>query len=300
VTNLPYRKERRVTTMQLYQVDAFADDVFQGNQAAVCPLDTWLGDGELQAIAEENNLPATAYFVPSGGCYQLRWFTPRTELDLCGHATLASAFVIFSVLGSPADRVRFETKSGELMVSREGNRLAMDLPAHPPSPSESPPQGLLTGLPGVDPREILRVDRKYILVVESEDAVRAVKPNFSCLEQLGGYGVAVTAASQDVDFVSRYFHPAVGVPEDSVTGSLHCSLVPYWAKRLGKTQLHARQVSRRQGDLWCEDRGDRVSLAGRAALYLQGTISVPDRRDGPLPGGVHPVAISAGGKGDRV
>ena len=271
-----------MTTMQLFQVDAFSDAVFGGNPAAVCPLDTWLEDGDLQAIAEENNLAETAFFVRRGDDYDLRWFTPRIEVDLCGHATLASAFVILSILNPSADSVRFHTRSGELVVRQDGELLTMDFPSRPPGPCEDPPADLLTGVAGSAPGEILRADHNYILVLESEDAVRAVKPDFAVLEGLGPHGIAATARGREVDFVSRYFAPALGIPEDPVTSSLHCSLVPYWAQRLGTSRLHARQLSRRQGDLWCEDRGDRVSIAGRAALYLEGTISLRDTRGGPL------------------
>jgi PhzF family phenazine biosynthesis protein len=273
--------------IEIFQVDAFSDAVFRGNPAAVCPLDRWLPDEELQAIAEENNLAETAFFVPFGGAYELRWFTPRTEMDLCGHATLASAFVILTILNPAANSVRFHTRSGELNVSQDGDLLTMDFPSVPPSPCVDPPVDLLAGVSGPAPSEVLYAGHNYILILPNEGAVRSVVPNITILERLGRYGVAVTAPGHEVDFVSRYFAPAFGIPEDPVTGSLHCSLVPYWARRLGKSRLYARQLSERQGDLRCEDRGERVSLAGSAALYLHGTIAVPSTGDVPAVAGAH-------------
>lgn len=257
----------------LYQIDAFADEVFKGNPAAVCPLEGWLPDGIMQAIAAENNLSETAFFVFNGEAYDLRWFTPKAEVDLCGHATLATAFVIFEELHSPVSTLQFHTCSGDLFVSREDDLLSMDFPAQPPEPCE-PPEALLAGL-GKKPVAILAsVD--YFAVYENEGVVRAISPDFTLLQQVGRRGVIVTAKGDTADFVSRFFAPSYGVPEDPVTGSAHCALVPYWAERLQKRRLHAHQVSERGGELFCEFRGDRVKIAGRAVKYLEGEITVPD------------------------
>jgi PhzF family phenazine biosynthesis protein len=258
--------------LRLFQVDAFADEVFHGNPAAVCPLDRWLEDRQMQSIAEENNLAETAFFVPRGDAYDLRWFTPRFEVNLCGHATLASAFIIFNVLEQAQKIVRFETRSGTLEVARDGDRLVMDFPALPPRPCTDPPEALLAGL-GMPPSEVLWAADDYFAVYDSEEAVRALRPNLQRLEELQSRGAVATGPSTEVDFVSRYFAPAYGIPEDPVTGSTHCTLVPFWAHRLGKTRLHARQVSKRGGDLFCEAGETRVSIAGRAVLYLEGYIS---------------------------
>jgi PhzF family phenazine biosynthesis protein len=259
--------------LRLLQVDAFADTVFHGNPAAVCPLDAWLPDEVMQGIALENNLSETAFFVPEGDGYRLRWFTPRTEVDLCGHATLASAFVLFTVLDGAADPLRFETRSGRLEVSRQGDLLVMDFPSTPPEPCPEPPAALIEAL-RVPPREVVFAADDYFAVYENEAAVRDLRPDFALIESLGSRGLAATAPGDDTDFVSRYFAPAVGINEDPVTGSIHTTLTPFWARRLGKERLHGRQISQRGGDLFLELRGDRVGIAGRAVLYLDGTIIV--------------------------
>ncbi|HLJ49078.1 MAG TPA: PhzF family phenazine biosynthesis protein [Bryobacteraceae bacterium] len=256
----------------LYQVDAFTSKVFAGNPAAVCPLEAWLPDEQLQAIALENNLSETAYFVPNENGFNLRWFTPAVEVDLCGHATLASAFVLMTELEPSRNEVRFMTRSGELIVTREGDRFAMDFPARPPKPCTMHPE-LFKALGGPDPEMILGA-RDYLVVYRSESEVAALKPNMEVLTQIDRFAVIVTAPGDQVDFVSRFFAPAKGVPEDPVTGSAHCTLIPYWSERLGKKSLRARQISRRGGDLWCEDRGERVRIAGNAALFLTGSIEV--------------------------
>jgi PhzF family phenazine biosynthesis protein len=260
--------------LRLYQIDAFSDHVFAGNPAAVCPLESWLPDTTMLAIAVENNLSETAFFVPQGDHFGLRWFTPRREVSLCGHATLASAFVIFSELDKGRHSVVFDTLSGELTVEQRGALLAMDFPARGLVPCDNPPALLLDGL-GQVPEAVLAVTpgKSYVAVYGDEATVRAIRPDFRLLEQLPG-GVAVTAPGREADSASRYFAPTNGVPEDPVTGSIHCALVPYWAARLGKTQIRARQVSQRGGELYCEDRGDRVTIAGYAARYLEGTIVV--------------------------
>lgn len=259
--------------IKLYQIDAFATRVFEGNPAAVCPLEKWLDDSLLQAIAGENNLSETAYFVPQGQAYELRWFSPEAEVDLCGHATLAAAFVIFTMLGHPGPAVTFKTKSGTLSVSRQDDLLVMDFPALPPG--ACPPQAALSVTEGLgrQPLEVLS-SLDYIAVYGEEGDVRAVSPDFLKLRELGLRGVAVTARGKDVDFVSRFFAPKYGIDEDPVTGSAHSELAPYWSALLGKMSLTARQLSRRGGELLCEVRGDRVMLSGRAVKYLEGEITI--------------------------
>ena len=298
------------TRLALYQVDAFTDRPFAGNPAAVCPLDHWLPDATLQAIAAENNLSETAFFVPrdaaradlerlgpagsewdegQGGDtfdYALRWFTPRAEVDLCGHATLAAAWVILEHPTAVLDhtgsgRVRFLSRSGPLAVERDGERLALDFPSRPPGPLEKwHPEGStrtltigeVTDALGAEPREV-RGDRDLLAVFETEAEVEALAPDMRAIEALQCFAIIASAPARaaGVDFVSRFFAPAVGVPEDPVTGSAHSTLVPYWAKKLGKAELRARQISERGGDLWCIDRGDRVSIAGHACLTVEGT-----------------------------
>lgn len=259
--------------LDLYQVDAFTDRVFGGNPAAVCPLDDWLPDATLQAIAAENNLSETAFFVREDAGFGLRWFTPTVEVDLCGHATLASAWVIVHSLGDASPLLRFSTRSGVLTVARDGEALVMDFPARPPAPCEPPP-GLLAalGLAGL-PLQVLEAD-DYIVVVEDAAVVASLSPDIRALAGLPKRGVAVTAPGGDVDFVSRWFGPNVGVDEDPVTGSAHTALAPYWSARLGKARLRARQGGRRQGALECERTGDRVRLRGQAVVYMQGRIRV--------------------------
>lgn len=256
----------------IYQVDAFTSRLFAGNPAAVCPLQEWLPDDRLQAIALENNLSETAFFVHDGdGRYKLRWFTPAVEVDLCGHATLASAFVIMTELARGKREVRFETRSGELVVTSDGDRLTMDFPSRPALQCAVHPD--LIGALGGEPEKVLGA-RDYLVVYRTEDEVRALKPNMERLAQVDRFAVIVTAPGNDADFVSRFFAPSKGVPEDPVTGSAHTTLIPYWSERLGKKELHALQVSARGGELWCVDRGDRVSISGKAVRFLTGTIEI--------------------------
>ena len=255
--------------LRQYQVDAFARRLFEGNPAAVCPLEEWLDDAVLQAIAAENNLSETAFFVPNGQSYDLRWFTPAAEVDLCGHATLASAFVLFEHLGHAAGTIAFETRSGTLTVRRQDGLLVMDFPASTPEPCEAP-QDLLEGL-GRPPAEV-RAAADYVVVFDDEAAVRGLQPDFARLRRIRRRGVCATAPGDEVDFVSRFFAPRFGIDEDPVTGSAHCQLTPYWAARLGKSELRARQVSPRGGEVLCELRGDRVLLSGSAVLFSEGTI----------------------------
>ena len=259
--------------LPMYQVDAFTDSLFGGNPAAVCPLPAWLPDATMQAIAAENNLAETAFFVRDGNEYVLRWFTPTVEVDLCGHATLASGHVVFSFLEPQRETVGFRTlKAGTLTVSRRGDILVMDFRALPAEPRD-PPAGLLAAL-GVTPREILGA-RDYLVVYDTAAEVAALKPDLAALGKVDCFAAIVTAPGEDgIDFVSRFFAPAQGVPEDPVTGSAHCTLVPYWAKRLGKIEFEARQVSRRGGALHCALDGERVRIGGAAVTYLQGQIEV--------------------------
>lgn len=255
----------------LYQVDAFTRRVFAGNPAAVCPLDAWLPDEQMQAIAAENNLAETAFFVPENGEFRIRWFTPAVEVDLCGHATLASAFVICEKLEPVRQAVRFASRSGELVVTRQEGRYVLDFPARPPSPCAPHPR--LVDALGTQPLQVLAA-RDYLVIYRDEEEVRSLQPDLRLLSEMDRFAVTVTAPGREVDFVSRFFAPAQGVPEDPVTGSAHCTLIPYWSRRLGKTILTARQISARGGELFCEDRGERVFIGGDAVLYLEGRIDV--------------------------
>lgn len=256
--------------LKQFQVDAFASRAFEGNPAAVCPLDAWLDDAVMQAIAAENNLSETAFFVPENTGFALRWFTPVREVDLCGHATLATAHVLYAHLGYTAPAVSFATRSGELVVSKKGERLQMDFPARRPVRC-APPEALLRGL-GAEPVEVWAAD-DYVAVFASEAAIRAIAPDYAALGELDLRGVCVTAPGADADFVSRFFAPRFGIPEDPVTGSAHCTLAPYWAERLGKPTLSAHQVSTRGGRLTCELAGERVLLSGRAVTFMEAEIA---------------------------
>jgi predicted PhzF superfamily epimerase YddE/YHI9 len=259
--------------LPIYQVDAFTDSLFGGNPAAVSPLEVWLPEAAMQAIAAENNLSETAFFVRNGGDYALRWFTPTVEVDLCGHATLAAGHVVFHYLEPQRETVSFHTlKAGTLIVTRRADMLVMDFPARPASPAPPPP-GLFAALGGA-PREVLRA-RDHLIVYNTAAEIAALNPDLAALAKVDCWAAIVTAPGESgVDFVSRFFAPAQGVPEDPVTGSAHCTLVPYWAKRLGKMQLEARQLSRRGGALHCALQGDRVNIGGRAVVYLDGQIEV--------------------------
>jgi PhzF family phenazine biosynthesis protein len=257
-----------------YHVDAFSSRVFAGNPAGVCLLEQWLEDFILQAIAAENRLSETAFLVKKENHYALRWFTPKMEVDLCGHATLASAFVIFNYVDKPNEIVRFETKSGMLAVRRSGNLLSMDFPSRKASACMMPDH-LIEGLQAT-PREVLRAPRDFLAVFESEQQIRSLQPDFEELKKLDCLGVIVTAPGLHSDFVSRFFAPNAGIPEDPVTGSAHCTLIPYWSERLGKPELHALQISERGGELFCTDDGDRVRIAGSAVIYLKGTLTLSE------------------------
>lgn len=257
----------------IYQVDAFTDHVFGGNPAAICPLESWIPDATMQAIATENNLSETVFFVRDGEGYLIRWFTPAAELDLAGHPTLATAYVIFRFLDPGSERVDFRTvKAGLLTVTRQGDIISMDFPARPPQACAAPPA--LAAALGKVPVELMAA-RDYLAVYERAADVAALEPDFGALAKLDRALIVVTAPGEGgIDFVSRCFAPAHGINEDPVTGSAHCTLIPFWAARLGKTQLRARQISKRVGDLYCEHRGERVTIAGKAAFYMQGAIEV--------------------------
>lgn len=257
--------------LPMWQVDAFASRRFAGNPAAVVPLSEWLPEATMQAIAAENNLAETAFFVPQGDDYAIRWFTPAEEVPLCGHATLATGWVVLNKLEPERAQVTFHSKSGPLQVRRAGARLAIDLPSIPPGLAAKNEE--LVKTLGANPLALFE-GFQWLAVYESPEQVRALAPDFVALGALPLHGVIVTARGTDCDFVSRFFAPAIGINEDPVTGSAHSRLVPYWSKVLGKTTLHARQVSARGGELWCELRGDRVIMAGDVAAYLEGTIEV--------------------------
>jgi PhzF family phenazine biosynthesis protein len=257
----------------IYQVDAFTSEVFSGNPAAVCILESWINDNLLQSIASENNLSETAFLVRNDDGFDLRWFTPVTEVALCGHATLASAFVLFTCRGWSEEAIRFHTmKSGQLVVGKRDGLLEMDFPSRPAHSIVSP-SGLKEAL-GVTPIAVMGSVEDLLVVLESEKAVRELQPDFCALQRVESRGVMVTARGSQSDFVSRFFAPRFGISEDPVTGSAHCVLVPYWSRELHKKSLHALQVSRRGGELFCVDVGDRVKIAGRAVLYLEGTITI--------------------------
>lgn len=259
----------------IYQIDAFTKTPFGGNPAAVCPLREWLADDVMQAIAAENNLSETAFFVAEGAGYRLRWFTPAVEVDLCGHATLATGHVILNHLNPGGDEVSFETRSGTLQVRRDGDGLAMDFPGLPPGPSIQPTPALISAM-GVMPLECHPIKELHgapylLLVYETAAQVAELSPRFANL----GANVIATAPGGEVDFVSRFFAPMAGIDEDPVTGSAHCTLAPYWAERLGKNELTGRQISARGGDVGCRIVGDRVVLSGHCAFYMEGRIEVP-------------------------
>lgn len=257
--------------LPLFVVDAFARELFRGNPAAVVPLERWLPDALLQSIAAENNLSETAFFVPEGDGFHLRWMTPTTEVTFCGHATLAAAHVILRELSPAREAVHFRALCGALTVRKQGPLLSLDAPAWEPALVSSPELVRALGKP---PVEVL-ASRDYMAVYEREEDVRALKPDMAGLLALDRDGVIVTAPGTRSDFVSRYFAPQVGIPEDPVTGSAHSTLTPYWGRRLGKSRLHALQISARGGELFCELRGDRVGIAGKAVCYLRGELELP-------------------------
>ncbi len=257
--------------LTLYQIDAFANRPFKGNPAAVIPLETWLPDDTMQSIAEENNLSETTFFVPTKTGFHIRWFTPSTEVELCGHATLAAAYVLFNFLGYDKGIIEFDSKSGMLTVSQKNDWLVMDFPAQPPVLCDVPDE--IINAFDKKPIECLRSE-DYIVVFEAESDISSVKPDMDYLKKLDLRGVIITSKSQQYDFVSRFFAPKYGIDEDPVTGSSHTQLIPYWAQKLGKTKLTAKQVSRRGGELICELQNDRVLISGKAVKYLEGRIEI--------------------------
>jgi PhzF family phenazine biosynthesis protein len=255
--------------LPLYQIDAFAAQPFEGNPAAVCPLQTWLPDEVMQAIAAENNLSETAFFVPTEAGFQIRWFTPTAEVDLCGHATLASAYVVFKFLDYPGKTVKFSSRSGPLIVKQDQAWLVMDFPAQPPTPCEIPPAVMAAFTQ--EPQECLTAE-DLILVYEREQDIQKADPNLAPLLTLAQRGVIITARSDRCDFAARFFAPKYGIPEDPVTGSAYTQLAPYWASRLGTKRFHVKQLSARGGELFCEPVEDRVLISGQAVKYLEGTL----------------------------
>lgn len=256
--------------MRYYIVDAFADMPFSGNPAGVCLVDNWPGADRMQCIARENNLSETAFILSDNDGWHIRWFTPAFEIDLCGHATLASGFVVLNYVQPGIDRVRFVSQSGPLTVMRQGTRYVLDFPARPPKLIPTP-KGLEHAL-GAKVLEC-RAARDLVILLESQEAVAALTPDFALLGEISGYmGFVPTASGLETDFVSRFFDPHDAIIEDPVTGSAHCSLVPFWSKRLGKETMVARQLSQRGGTLYCRDLGERVEIGGDARLYLEGSI----------------------------
>lgn len=255
--------------LEFHQVDAFSERPFAGNPAMVYRLQEWLSDGLMQQIAAEHNLAETAFVVQAGSQWQIRWFTPTTEVPLCGHATLASAHVLLEVYNVPSERLEFHSQSGPLRVTREQGRLLLDFPRIDPQPlQEHLPVAEALGCPVV---EVLQT-KELLVVLESEQAVRECVPDLAAVAQLPGLGVIITARGDAHDFVSRYFAPGIGIPEDPVTGSTHCCLIPYWAQQLGKTELRAFQRSSRGGELYCRLEGDRVKIGGYARRVASGTL----------------------------
>jgi PhzF family phenazine biosynthesis protein len=259
--------------LTIYQVDAFAEKVFQGNPAAIIPLKDWLDADLMQKIAMENNLPETAYFVKTDQGYHLRWFTPEFEIDLCGHATLASAYVIKNFLEPHLQEMHFTTeKAGVLKASAKDGIYTLDFPSRMPLPCDVPDQ-LWKGIGISTAVEVLK-SRDYFVVLPDEDAITSVEPDFAIIKELDAIGVIVTAKGRSADVVSRCFYPGAGIPEDPVTGSAHCNIVPYWSEKLQQTKLFCKQLSSRGGDLQCELKGDRVLMSGKCALFLEGEINI--------------------------
>jgi len=262
--------------LPIYQVDAFTNTRFSGNPAAIIPLSEWLDDATLQAIAMENNLSETAFLIPGTEHftdYGLRWFTPESEVDLCGHATLAAASVAFNHLGFQGSTISFATKSGKLSVEKRADVFVMDFPAWIPTPVENIPAGLSEALGNP---EILSVYKNRDLLVELKDqqSVENLNPDFNALKSIGTAVIVTAVGTEETDFVSRFFAPHLGVNEDPVTGSAHSQLIPYWATKLVKKKLYAKQVSRRGGEIWCGLWGDRVSMSGQCAFYMKGEIEI--------------------------
>jgi PhzF family phenazine biosynthesis protein len=270
----PYNNEPM--TLDLYQVDAFTNKLFGGNPAAVVPLKTWLSEETMQQLALENNLSETVFFVPSvnreESDYDIRWFTPEVEINLCGHATLASAFILFKKLDHKKETIRFNSKSGVLIISQEGDKIKMDFPSWKPSVMNEVPPILLKAL-GINAIKGLYRYRDLLVELDDENAVQQCNPDFNLMKKMGAK-VIITAPGQSCDFVSRFFASEAGINEDPVTGSAHSQLIPFWSERLNKTVFHARQLSARGGELWCEDLGNRVTIAGNCVFYMKGQFEI--------------------------
>ena len=260
--------------MTLYQVDAFTDQLFKGNPAAVIPLEKWLDEDLMQQIALENNLSETVFFVPSStglrSDFDIRWFTPKIEINLCGHATLAAAYVLFNILNFDESLINFHSQSGILHVTKIDDFISMDFPSWEPDLFNDPPVQLKNALGGIDMLGLYK-SRDLLVLLQDEDAVKNCTPNFAVMEETG-YKIIITAAGNEVDFVSRFFAPSAGVDEDPVTGSAHSQLIPFWSKKLGKTQMRALQLSSRGGEIFCEQRQDRVIMSGKCVFYMKGEI----------------------------
>jgi PhzF family phenazine biosynthesis protein len=258
--------------LTMYQVDAFADKVFAGNPAAVIPLDKWIDDELMQQIAMENNLAETVFFVAKGNDFDIRWFTPELEINLCGHATLASAYVLYEFLGYKKPKITFHSKSGPLYVSREDEIIKLDFPSWKPKRIDEYPEELLTSLGNPDIVSVYK-HRDFLVELHNEEDVKNCKPDFTLMKRAGGM-VIITAPGKEVDFVSRFFAPTAGIDEDPVTGSAHSQLIPFWNYKLGKKVMNAKQLSKRGGDLYCEQKGDRVIMGGQCVFYMKGEINI--------------------------
>ena len=262
--------------LTIYQVDAFTNKIFGGNPAAIIPLQNWLDDELMQKIAMENNVSETAFFVPSDNgneaSYDIRWFTPSLEIDLCGHATLASAYIIKTFIEPHVKEVNFTTqKAGTLKTYIKEGMYTLDFPSRKPVATQ-PPKKLFESLGITTAIEVLK-SRDYFVVLPNEETVRNIEPDFNLMKELNA-GVIITAKGQSADVVSRFFYPAAGIEEDPVTGSAHCNLIPYWSEKLGTAKIFAKHLSKRGGDLWCEHKGDRVLMSGNCVLFMTGEVAV--------------------------
>jgi PhzF family phenazine biosynthesis protein len=268
---------RKIEVMRipLFRLNAFTNRPFGGNPAAVCLLDSWLDDGWLRKVAAENNVSATAFLVPTVEHYEIRWFTPACEVKLCGHATLAAGFVVCEILKPGVNHERFSTRfHGIVRVCKDEKFFLLDMPRFMPQVCPSAPASLLAALGGAEPSAVLETNQTYIVVLRNEKAIRNTHPKLTNLEKLHPFAVCITASGESSDFVSRYFAPSYGVPEDPVTGSVHCALAPYWSNRMRKSRLHAKQLSERGGELWCDVSGDRVTVSGNAVLMMSGWLTI--------------------------
>jgi len=261
--------------IKIYQVDAFTDNIFSGNPAAVCILDTWISDELMQSIANENNLAETAFVVPDGQNFEIRWFTPTVEVDLCGHATLASAFVLFNIHNYPSSLIKFHSpRSGLLTVEKNGDMLFLDFPTDKLESVTEEEIFRIERCIGIKPLEVYRGKTDYIAIIDNEYSLQNLQPDLVEISKLKARGLIVTAQGNNVDFVSRFFAPQSGINEDPVTGSAHTSLLPLWSKKLGKNKLNAAQLSTRGGQLMCEYKNDRCLIGGKARLYLTGELTL--------------------------